>query len=216
MIPPEEFNKSFQEFQTDEGKLGTLYPMFIDLVKNNKEIEACLFIIMTWNAPAFRRVVREFNINEFKNKMNTLNTYFDNFKDENFKSINFDTYENQIDEIFTTLSDIKGIKYTGASKIMHLKKPAVFVMWDSYISGQKPKKYYENLDIVKKGYYNYKKYHLNSKGYFEFLKDMQDRFGHIDFDDKNVPFTRAIDAFNFWNITKPIQESELLYKKSRK
>lgn len=30
------------------------------------------------------------------------------------------------------------LKYTGASKIMHLKNRAVFVMWDGYIKGNKP------------------------------------------------------------------------------
>ena len=44
-------------------------------------------------------------------------------------------------KIFGTLSSIKGVEYTGASKIMHLKKRCVFVMWDGYIKGEKKKKY---------------------------------------------------------------------------
>jgi len=51
--------------------------------------------------------------------------------------------------IYDSLSKIKVIEYTGAPKLMHLKNPDVFVMWDNYIRGEKSRKYYDNLICLK-------------------------------------------------------------------
>ena len=100
-------------------------------------------------------------------------------------------------------------------KLMHLRNRKLFVMWDGYIRGSdlKRKSYYENLDIVKRGDWKIKRYGDKAKDYVEFLKDMQKRFRHITFNEKSRTFAKAIDEFNYINITCPIQRME---KKERK
>jgi len=104
---------------------------------------------------------------------------------------------------------------------MHLKNTQVFVMWDSYISGQKSKKYYKELDIVKKSSWNFKKYERNAHGYLQFLKDMQLLFKNVKWKDVEktlakatdeynyvTTLAKAIDEYNYVTITLPIQNME--------
>ena len=171
-------------------------------------MEAYFLILTTWNSARFRYVVKDFDINGFKEKIKELDSYFDKLKDEDFRTITFDDYKEDIKYIFEILSSIKGIEYTGTSKIMHLKNRYVFVMWDSYIKGNKPKKNYNNLEIVKNGNWKIKRYHNKPEDYFQFLKDMQERFKDINFQSNEKTFTKAIDEFNYVNITLHIQNME--------
>lgn len=207
MITYEEFTKAIKKFDAIE-KRGSFYNMAINLINNNFEIEGYLLILATWNFARFRYAVNDFDINVFKEKIKELNPSFTKLKDEDFKNINFKKYKDDIKKIFETLSSIKGIEFTGASKIMHLRNRSVFVMWDGYIKGDKPKKFYNKLEIVKNGFWKYKKYRNDSESYFRFLKDMQQRFKDINFQSEEKTFAKAIDEFNYVNITLPIQEME--------
>lgn len=212
MIADEKFTKATKEFDAIE-KRGSFYNMAIGLIDNNFEMEAYFLILATWNSARFRYAVNDFDINGFKEKIKELNLYFDGLKDKDFRTINFDKYEEDIKKIFGTLSSIKGVEYTGASKIMHLKKRCVFVMWDGYIKGEKKKKYYNELEIVKNGDWKIKKYWNTPEDYFQFLKDMQGRFKDINFQSNEKTFAKAIDEFNYVNITLPIQNMEKNNKK---
>lgn len=212
MITDEKFTKATKEFDAIE-KRGSFYNMAIGLINNNFEMEAYFLILATWNFARFRYAVNDFDINGFKEKIKELNPYFDGLKDKDFRTINFDKYEEDIKKIFGTLSSIKGVEYTGASKIMHLKKRCVFVMWDGYIKGEKKKKYYNELEIVKNGDWKIKKYWNTPEDYFQFLKDMQGRFKDINFQSNEKTFAKAIDEFNYVNITLPIQNMEKNNKK---
>lgn len=212
MITDEKFTNATKEFDAIE-KRGSFYNMAIGLINNNFEMEAYFLILATWNFARFRYAVNDFDINGFKEKIKELNPYFDGLKDKDFRTINFDKYEEDIKKIFGTLSSIKGVEYTGASKIMHLKKRCVFVMWDGYIKGEKKKKYYNELEIVKNGDWKIKKYWNTPEDYFQFLKDMQGRFKDINFQSNEKTFAKAIDEFNYVNITLPIQNMEKNNKK---
>lgn len=219
MITDEKFIKTIKDIKTIKEfdateKRGSFYNMAIDLLNNNFEMEAYFLILATWNFARFRYVVNDFDINGFKEKIKELNPYFDLLKDEDFRTINFDKYEDCIKKIFVNLSSIKGVEYTGGSKIMHLKNRNVFVMWDSYIKGDKLKKYYNELEIVKNGEWEIKRYRNNPKDYFQFLKDMQERFKDINFQSNEKTFAKAIDEFNYVNITLPIKNMEKNNKKS--
>ncbi|MBM4141901.1 MAG: hypothetical protein FJ242_10580, partial [Nitrospira sp.] len=192
MITDEKFTKATKEFDAIE-KRGSFYNMAISLINNNFEMEAYFLILATWNFARFRYAVNDFDINGFKEKIKELNPYFDQLKDEDFRTINFNKYEEDIKKIFVTLSSIKGVEYTGASKIMHLKNRCVFIMWDGYIKGEKPKKYYNKLEIVKNGDWKIKRYWNNPEDYFQFLKDMQGRFKDINFQSNEKTFAKAID-----------------------
>ena len=205
MIPQEYFDNALKEFEQLE-KRGSFYPMFLNLIKNGFEIEAYLFILSTWNFARFRYAVREFDIEGFKETIRRLDRVFGKLENKDFQTIDFESYKSGISKIYGTLSSIKGIEHTGASKIMHLRLPKVFVMWDDYISGRKPKKYYENLEITRRGYWSFKRYGRNSKGYIGFLKDMQERFKGIKCPaGKTLP--KAIDEFNYVKITLEIQRA---------
>ena len=212
MITDEEFTKATKEFN-DIEKRGSFYNMAIDLINNNFEVEAYFLILATWNFARFRYAINSFDINGFKKKVKELNPYFNQLKNEDFRTINFDEYKEDIKKIFVTLSSIKGVEFTGASKIMHLKNRSVFVMWDGYIKGEKTKKYYNELKIVKNGYWNIKKYQNDPENYFQFLKDMQERFKGVNFQSNEKTFAKAIDEFNYVNITLPIQNMEKNNKK---
>lgn len=203
MINEKDFNKTISKFDELE-KRGSFYNMAVNLIKNNFEIEAYFLILATWNFAGFRYAVKDFDIAGFKEKIKELNPYFDKLQTEEFRRINFDKYKADIEKIYDTLSSIEGVKHTGASKIMHLKNRNVFIMWDGYISGNKPKKYYNKLEIVKKGYWRPKKYKKDAESYFQFLKDMQELFKNINSRYAKKTFTKAIDEYNYVNITLPI------------
>lgn len=213
MITDQDFVKATRKYE--EEKRSSFYEIATNLMNNNFEIEAYFLILATWNFAVFRYAVKDFNVNGFREKIRELDRYFIPLKDEKFRTINFEDYKDDIREIFATLSSIKGIEFTGASKIIHLKNRSVFVMWDGYIKGEKPKKYYNELEIVKNGDWRLKRYRNNPEDYFQFLKDMQERFRHIKFLSNEKTFAKAIDEFNYVNITLPIQEMQKNKKKQK-
>lgn len=160
------------------------YPMFLKLMDKGCEIEAYLFILATWNFACFRYAMKEFDLDVFVAKVNKLAPLFERMNSEDFASMDIDKYSIEIKTIFKTLADIKGIQLTGAPKLMHLKLPRVFVMWDSYIR-----------DAY--GYVN-----GNADDYVCFLKEMQGKFSG-----RKVPADRtlakAIDEHNYKRYTMP-------------
>jgi len=51
--------------------------------------------------------------------------------------------------------------------------------------------------------------------YFQFLKDMQERFRNIKFRSNEKTFAKAVDEFNYVNITRHIQNMEKKDKKEK-
>lgn len=193
MIDQKEFNDNLAKFDNLENK-GSYYPMFLNMIKKGFETEAFLFILSTWNFATFRYAMKDFDLNGFKKIVENLNPYFAKFKDKSIESINFDDYESDIKYIFQELSKIKGIQYTGASKLMHLTAPEVFVMWDAYI-----RKAYG----FKRG---------KSEDYFNFLKKMQKLFKTIE-KIKDKTLTKLIDEYNYVKFTLPALEKNRNKKK---
>ena len=215
MIKENKFNESISKFDLME-KRGSFYKMAIDLLNRNFEMEAYFLILATWNFAVFRYALKDFDINDFREKIKELNLYFEKLKIEDFRTINFEKYREDIKKIYDTISSIGGVKYTGASKIMHLKNRNVFVMWDGYIKGNKPMRYYNKLEIVKNGDLEVKKYKNDAADYIQFLKDMQKTFKYINFRNDKKSFAKAVDEFNYVNITLPIQEMEKKEKQEKK
>lgn len=212
MITDQKFIEAINRFDKTE-KRGSFYKMALTLFDNNFEMEAYFLILATWNFAVFRYALKDFDIIKFKEKILGLSPCFDKLQRENFRTIDYDKYQEEIKKIYNTLSAIEGIKYTGASKIMHLKNRNVFVMWDGYIKGNKPQKYYDRLEIIRKRDREIKKYGNGAKDYVQFLKDMQQLFKHVNFYSDSKTFAKAVDEFNYINITRPIQKME---KKSKR
>ena len=112
MISQEEFNEKLDKFDKLENR-GSYYPMFLNMIERGLETEAFLFILSTWNFATFRYAMKNFDLNNFREIVNSLRPYFNKFKGESIESIDLDDYEKDIKYIFETLSKIKGIQYTG-------------------------------------------------------------------------------------------------------
>jgi len=160
------------------------YPMFLKLMDKGCEIEAFMFILSTWNFARFRYVMREFDLDAFTKVVKQLDPSFQKMQHEEFKTMDFDKYADYIKHIFKTLADIKGIEATGTPKLMHLKLPKVFVMWDSYI--RKAYGYNEG----------------DADDYVAFLKDMQRRFADSRIDSDRT-LAKLIDEHNYKKFTMP-------------
>jgi len=188
MIDQKEFNNNLEKFDELENR-GSYYPMFLNMIEKGFETEAFLFILSTWNFATFRYAMKDFDLNNFKKIVKSLKPYFEKFDGQTIETIKLDNYEMDIKHIFETLSKIKGIQYTGASKLMHLTIPEVFIMWDTYI---------RRAGGFKKG---------DSEDYFNFLKKMQQEFNGM-CNGKERTLAKCIDEYNYVKFTLPALEKQ--------
>jgi len=128
--------------------------------------------------------MKEFPLNEFERSLKECD--FDYFKNKDFSNENLDSIETRekIIDIYTKLSKFKGIRWVGATKIMHLKCPNFFMMWDGKII-----KHY--------------KAKTSPEGYFNFMKQIQNLYKEGSFKnlDKNITIPKAIDLYNMINFS---------------
>ncbi len=213
MIKQNTFKRAVSQFSKLE-KRSNFFALASNLIHNSFDVEGYILLLATWNFALFRYAVKQFDIEKFKNSLISLKVPFSRLESLKIESADLDKYAADIKIIFTSLSKIEGVKFTGAPKLMHLKNPDLFVMWDEYIRGGKPKKYYDNLDIVKTGQCVIEKYEKDANGYFHFLKDMQCRFSHLSSPSKMKTMAKAIDEFNYVTITLPIQKAIKTVKQS--
>lgn len=205
MVTKRDLQKASRKFEELEGR-GSFYDIAVNLINNKFNIEAYFLILSTWNFASFRYSVKNFDIVKFKKIIKQLEIPLKKIEGKTFKKIKFENFKDEIINIFEKLSNIKGIKYTGASKLMHLMNREVFLMWDGYIRGEKAKRYYNNLDIVKNGIWKTKRYKKDGESYFQFLKETQDLFKNIDYKKNKKSFTKVIDEYLYVNITLHIQK----------
>jgi len=207
MITDKAFQDAVLRFKAEESR-SSFYDMAVSLLNNGFKTEGYLLLLATWNFASFRYAVTKFDLVAFEHTMNSLETHFLRLDGKDIRTADFDSLQEDISDIYNTLSEIKGIKYTGAPKIMHLRNRELFVMWDGYIRGQKPRKDYEGLDLVKRGDWDIKEYGDSADDYLQYLKDMQGKFAGISFSEQGKTFAKAIDEFNYVSITLPIQRAE--------
>ncbi len=156
------------------------WPMARNLLLKGYEIEAYILILATWNFAGFRYLLKNFDLGKFRSTIKNLNSHFDKLKNLTFEKADFEDKHlaSDIKFIYQKLKDI--VKQTGATKMMALKNPNLFVMWDTKIRQM---------------------YHINNKAtlddYIKFLKKMKEEFNHIKWTDKKKPLAKAIDEYNF-------------------
>lgn len=214
MISQKNFEESVNKFDVLEARTD-IFTLARNLISSGFEKEALLLILATWNFAAFRYAVKDFDIERFSNIISELKPVLDHFKEKQLQNTIIDHYYQDVENIFDTLAKIKGVKFTGASKLMHLINPDVFVMWDGYIRGEKPQKYYKELPVFKNGDFKYKKYEKSGAGYVLFLKDMKEKFKHLH-PPRNKGLAKSIDEFNYVNITLEYQKIEKTIKLNKK
>ena len=219
MITPSILKDASNKFDEIE-KRGSYYPLFLKLMGNHFKTEAYLLMLSTWNTSSFRYA--KFDLTAFTRTLDEIskqhNDFFIEIENEDFKTIEFNDYKEEITEIFELLKSIPGVYFTGASKIIHLMNRNVFVMWDRYISGNitRAKEYYTKLEIVQRDERDFKKYENCGKGYLHFLNDMKNLFRPVDFQHPTKTFAKVIDEYNFVNITIPIQDMEQRERNEKK
>lgn len=199
----EDFKASIEKFDKIETLRGEIYWRCLNLIDKNlklgedqveSRLDAYLLLLSSWNVANFRRFINE-DFNNFKKAITFSEKYFSKFDNKDFENIDFEEHRKYIVAIFNKLSSVKGIMYTGASKIMHLRNPKVFLMWDT--------------KIRRKTWYTIKG--EDGDAYVDFLKKIQNSFSKsfrdidkmlLEGKNKNKTITKAIDEYNYITITK--------------
>ena len=136
---------------------------------------------------------------ELAAKLNECTRLLEQLEGEDLLTLDLKARRNLLAELFGKISAVKHVGPTGASKILHLLKPNVFVMWDQEIRRQ-----YGVSD--------------NEEGYLEFLAEMKsllkellDEYGRR-YDAENPvatlvgkyrkPLTKLIDEYNWLTARK--------------
>ena len=130
--------------------------------------------------------IREGRANKPKQVFSLLKPAY--VEDKRFEAVDLtdNAITDKIGLIYSSLSQFKGIRYVGATKIMHLLRPNFFMMWDKKIIEHYKKD-------TRRGYIN-----TSRAGYVNFMKEMQRRYRNGEFPNlkKDVSIPRAIDLYN--------------------
>jgi len=178
-----------KEFEEREGR-ASFYDIALKIVEEYL-LQASIIILATWNISRFRFIVSNSkNLIDLENSIEKCKPLFNKIKNANIQKTNLDEIKDTIIQIYNTLSKVKGVEYTGASKVMHLLNRNLVVVWDSYIRKE----------------FNYKD--ANAETYFDFLKKMQEKFKNIEWEEQNKTLAKAIDEYNYVVISLPELEKQ--------
>jgi hypothetical protein len=180
-----------QEYEAKEGR-ARYYDYAVEIA-NAYPLQASIIILAVWNIARFRVLRNEEEKSEYRTMLERLKKVIDKDKStlerlgKDFKTFDFRGNETPIKEIYRDLSGIKGVEHTGASKVMHLLNRHLFLMWDS--------------DMRQK--YGYKRYKPNADSYIKYHEMMKNQVKNIEWNRGDITLPKAIDEFNFVNITLP-------------
>ena len=177
MITQKEFEEKVNKFKELEDIRGNIEKGFLKLIEEKMDFEAYIFIYSTWNYANFRYVLTKLKYEEFEKVIKEINPIFDKLKEEKFETVDFDYLRESISFIYDRLKKLVG--QTCATKIMYFKNQNLFIMWDTKI----------------RKLYGFKK--TDAENYLNFLKLMKKEFSHIQWENKEISFARAIDKYNF-------------------
>jgi hypothetical protein len=180
-INRKEFIKTVSKFREIEDARGQLWDRARKLIKKGYELEADILILSTWNFAGFRYFLKSFNIDRFQKILLAIDPLFKKIRHITFKQADFENdigLQKVIIEIYSKLKAIA--KQTGATKIMALRKPNLFIMWDTEIR---------------------RMYKIDNKGmpldYIKFLTKMKVEFRKVAWRSQIIPLAKAIDEYNY-------------------
>lgn len=183
-VNQKEFDSIIQKFDfEDDSFRGDIWHRCRKLLCKGYIYEAYALLLATWNFARMRLVITKLDSKTLSDLINETELLYKNLNELFFIQVDFYNLKlsNNIKEIYAKFRNIKGIEQTGASKLMALRKPVLFVMWDTKI-----RKYYK----------------INNKGtpedYLNYLKILQKEFKHIKWDRIDKPFAKAIDEYNYY------------------
>jgi len=167
-----------------EGR-ASYYDLALEIVDEHP-VHASVILLATWNVSRFRFMASDSkNLHELIEAFRNCEQIFRDLKNFDLQTIDFELVKSGIITLYGTFSKIKGVEYTGTSKVLHLMNRHLFVMWDSYIR--------KGYDIRSN----------TAADYFNFLKKMQSEFGSIEWNNPTKTLAKAIDEYNYVVFTYP-------------
>jgi hypothetical protein len=180
----ETLKKACEEYKNEEGR-ASFYDVALEIVDSHP-LQASIILLAVWNMNRFRFMASDSeNLVALQEAIEECKPLVDRLKGKDFKTVNFDEIKDTVMKIYSKLSKVMGVEYTGASKVMHLLNRELFVMWDT--------------DTRKK--YGFRM--ADETDYFNFLKLMQEKVKDIEWNMPNKTLAKAIDEYNQVNITIP-------------
>jgi len=193
----QEFEKKIEIFQKIEDARDQLWDRARLLIEKGFEIEAYILILATWNFARFRYFMKIFDLHRFHGVIEEISPIFKKLEGKRFERVDFTdkTLISDIKHIYTRLKQIA--EQTGATKIMALKNPRLFVMWDTEIR---------------------KIYKIDNMGsaddYIQFLITMRNEFAGIKMNSVTRPLAKAIDEYNYVIADKNRERRRIRSRKS--
>ena len=185
----ENLEQACEKYPTIEGR-ARFYDVAVKIVDAHP-LQASIILLAVWNMNRFRFMASDGrNLVNLQKALEECKPLFERVKGKDFRNVDFDEIEDAVKQIYSTLSKVKGVEYTGASKVMHLLNRDLFLMWDS--------------DMREEYCYKNKR---DENGYFDYLKQVQNKVRNIEWNMSNKTLPKAIDEFNFVNITYPRKET---------
>ena len=180
----ETLKKACKEYKREEGR-ASFYDVALEIV-DDRPLQASIIILAVWNMSRFRFMASDTkNLVDLKKAIEECKPLSERLKGKDFKTVDFDEIKDIVEQIYSSLSKVYGVEYTGASKVMHLLNRDLFVMWDT--------------DTRKK----YGFHVADGTDYFNFLKLMQEKFKDIEWNMPNKTLAKAVDEYNQVTITIP-------------
>ena len=213
-----EFERTIRTFDAIETMRARLYYSALDLIRERFVVEGHLLILTTWNFANFQYVVPSFDLSAYEQLLLRLTQKLRPFTSADIATLDLSQHEQPIVDAFDELAAIRGIKFTGAAKMLHLINPWLFIPWDRAISGcHTPKSDYTRLEVIQSGFWKPPKYPFaqSGEGYFEFLRYCQSRFMGFTSPDRRKTLAKCIDEYNYCMITKKLPKKPSTKKKSR-
>uniref|UniRef100_UPI0025BD0871 hypothetical protein n=1 Tax=Desulfonatronospira sp. TaxID=1962951 RepID=UPI0025BD0871 len=143
MITQPTFDRAVNQYDERERRTD-FFALSRRLIVHGFEVEACMLLLATWNFARFRYAVKQFDIEGFRKTLTELSDHFVQLRGQTIMSFDLSAHGSHITAIFNALSTIRGVEFTGAPKLMHLKNPDLFVMWDDYIRCARTRRYYRH------------------------------------------------------------------------
>lgn len=174
------FEETVKKFSEIEDAMDQLWNKSRYLLTKGYEIEAYILILATWNFAGFRYVLKDFDLGKFQATLEKINPIFEKLESRKFEATDFndENLQRDIREIHSELREL--VKQTGATKIMALRNPYLFIMWDTEIRSM---------------------YKIDNRGdaddYIKFLARMREEFINIRWKNPEKSLAKAIDEYNY-------------------
>lgn len=183
MMNEQDLQRAGVEYERLYG-IGEFYALAREIIQDHP-LQASVIILATWNTPRFRYITNNAqNLIDLKTSIEECKEWFQKMAAEEFQTVDFDKIGDYVKKIYSSLSKVKGAEYTGASKIMHLFNPRLFLIWDAAM-----REHY--------GYFG-----SNTQHYLDYHKRIQAEVKAIKWNAREKTLPKAIDEYHYLTITK--------------